>query len=479
MDQQQKIQAIAIAALAFLPVQVTRAAVDGNLVVWGYTTYDERDLQLPLRQLACTSWGTLALRVDGRVVFWGGQSDQKHLETGRIAPVPADADNVAQMSGGCGHAIAVRYDGTIRCWGDNAFGQADAPPGLSNITQVSAGLYHTIALVADGTVACWGAGKASGNTGTNVNYKQSVVPTALSGVKQVAGGGYHTAALKQDGTVVCWGAGASNSTTSPNCTQSLVPSTLRDVTQVAAGGYHNVALKQDGTVACWGAGASTIYQYNFKQSLVPTGLVGVSQVAAGGFHSIALKQDGTVVCWGAGTSENGNAARGQSMVPTDVAGVTQVSGGWLHTAALKSDGSFRCWGDGEQLQCGAPPQLASGGLQQISRGWAHFAAVTADGGVMCWGSNYWPYSPEYWVQSPFAGQCQVPSGLTDVIQVAAGGTFTLALQRNGMMRAWGDYIPGGRTSATGIAAISAGKNHYMLLTSDGHAKSFHSRWEGS
>jgi alpha-tubulin suppressor-like RCC1 family protein len=37
------------------------------------------------------------------------------------------------------------------------------------------------------------------------------------------------------------------------------------------------------------------------------------------------------------------------------------------------------------------------------------------------------------------------------------------------MKAWGSFIPGALTSATGIAAISAGENHCVLLSNEGRA----------
>jgi alpha-tubulin suppressor-like RCC1 family protein len=40
--------------------------------------------------------------------------------------------------------------------GDDGIGQTDVPPGLSKVTAVSAGAVHSLALRRDGTVAAWG-----------------------------------------------------------------------------------------------------------------------------------------------------------------------------------------------------------------------------------------------------------------------------------------------------------------------------------
>jgi alpha-tubulin suppressor-like RCC1 family protein len=61
----------------------------------------------------------------------------------------------------------VHADGSVWCWGDNAYGQlgdgTNVPhrmparvTGLSGATQVSAGEFHSCARLGDGRVACWG-----------------------------------------------------------------------------------------------------------------------------------------------------------------------------------------------------------------------------------------------------------------------------------------------------------------------------------
>ncbi|HKO93012.1 MAG TPA: hypothetical protein VJU61_17775, partial [Polyangiaceae bacterium] len=65
------------------------------------------------------------------------------------------------------HACARLSDGTVRCWGNNAFGQlgngtkdyASAPTPVSGLTGVQflvGGNVHACALLLGGTVQCWG-----------------------------------------------------------------------------------------------------------------------------------------------------------------------------------------------------------------------------------------------------------------------------------------------------------------------------------
>jgi hypothetical protein len=57
-----------------------------------------------------------------------------------------------QVAAGKDHTCVLTTDGTVACWGENAYGQATPPAG--SFTQVSVGQSHTCAVRTDGTVAC-------------------------------------------------------------------------------------------------------------------------------------------------------------------------------------------------------------------------------------------------------------------------------------------------------------------------------------
>src|SRR5262249_13910562 len=87
------------------------------------------------------------------------------------SPVPSPLlmpiDDVRSVSVGGEHTCALRGDGTLWCWGSNAWGQLgdgtfdDHGPvrveALSDVIAVEAGGVSTWAIVRGGSVFCWGS----------------------------------------------------------------------------------------------------------------------------------------------------------------------------------------------------------------------------------------------------------------------------------------------------------------------------------
>jgi len=78
----------------------------------------------------------------------------------------ANAAVAKEVAAGGSHVIVVKTDGTVWAWGRNSYGQLGngdwldqytpvQVAGLDNVATVSAGLYHSLAVRSDGTVrAC-------------------------------------------------------------------------------------------------------------------------------------------------------------------------------------------------------------------------------------------------------------------------------------------------------------------------------------
>ena len=274
----------------------------------------------------------------------------------------------------------------VLAWGSRSQGQSTVP-NLADVGVVSAGAEHSLALLRNGSVVAWGSNGAG----------QATVPTAaLSGVTKIAAGFAHNLACKTDGTLLAWGVSDSRTT---------IPAGITTATNVAAGGLHSLALLANGTVRAWG-------DSTFGQSTVPGTLTSVTAIAAGEHHSLALKSNGEVVGWGSNLAD-------QTTVPAAaLSGVTAIAAGWNHSLALKSNGSVIAWGLNNGGQTDVPAAAASG-VVQIAAGDTYSLALKTDGTVIAWGFTD--------AVNPVT---VVPTGVTQVAQLAAGGYHALALLSN-------------------------------------------------
>ena len=284
--------------------------------------------------------------------------------------VPAGLSNVVAVAGGGIHSLALRTDGTVVAWGGNspnANGQSDVPAGLTNVVAIDAGGYifdfggqvHSLALRADGTVIAWG----------EFGNGPVTVPNGLANVVSIAAGGDHDLALRADGTVVAWGV------------QAGVPPGLTNVVAVAAGVSHDLALRADGTVVAWGYNGWDASAPGPTD--VPVGLTNVIAIAAGCMHSLALRASGTVVGWGIYFSYDPESPGGERFdpvtIPSGLSNVVAVSSGEEFSAALKSDGRLVMWGPGwgDGSSTSVPPGLTN--VAAVSAGGGHCLVLIGGG----------------------------------------------------------------------------------------------------
>ncbi|HJN55035.1 MAG TPA: hypothetical protein QF646_01445, partial [Candidatus Poseidoniales archaeon] len=130
---------------------------------------------------------------------------------------------------------ALASDGTIRCWGDNRYGQL----GTGDQTDI---------------------GHKSADTGNNL---AALDFGASARATDVAFGDAHGCALFEDGTVRCWGANGHGQLGIGSTTPHYLPAPPVDLgthpdggpytaTAITAGSYHTCALLSDGKIKCWG-----------------------------------------------------------------------------------------------------------------------------------------------------------------------------------------------------------------------------------
>ena len=311
---------------------------------------------------------TIALKTDGTVWTWGNNNNGQlgdRTQTQRIAPVQVSGmTNVAAIAGGYSHTLALKTDGTVWSWGNNNDGQlgdgtqtqSTSPiqiVGLTNVKAIAAGYYltadimyqhsHSLALKNDGTVWTWGD-NAYGQLGDGTTIQRStpVQVSGLTNVSAIAGGNGRSFALKNDGTV--WGWGELWYIDGPICAgcapvdytrPSQILADVLNISSIAASD-HGVALITDGTVKTWDY---TYFHFSYN-GLGDGTITSVSAVAAGDLYTIALKNNGTVWTWGSnnygqlgdGTTTSSDApvkaifSTAVSAAPAALAGVTATAG---------------------------------------------------------------------------------------------------------------------------------------------------------
>ena len=203
---------------------------NGTVAAWGASTLTNPPAWLSnVVSVAAGLEYNLALRSDGTVVAWGngftnpvpGLSNAVSLTAGVNSPAGAYSQN----------NLNILRDGSVVGWtarimeGSNIFSFiTNLPPGLTNISAVRAGAQHYVALRGDGTLFSWG-NNASGQTN---------VPTGLSNVVAITCGSAFNLALRNDGTVVAWGDNTYN--------QTNFVSALSNVVGITASSQQSVAI---------------------------------------------------------------------------------------------------------------------------------------------------------------------------------------------------------------------------------------------
>lgn len=353
----------------------------------------------------------------------------------------------------------------------------------SGVEMVSAGSIHTVVLRSDGTVWAWGY-NGYGNLGDGTNTERHT-PVQVHGVNdmgfltdvsQVFTGTAHTVALRSNGTVCVWGwnkyGQLGNTINNGVNTANPIPmqiESLEGVIQISAGQCHTVALMNDGTIYAWGYNAygqlgniNNIGTDNPNPIPVKVeGLTGVSQISAVNTQTIALMNNGTVYAWGRNQyGQLGNVTNcgtdDPNPTPLEVEGLTgvvQVSTNGAHTVALKDDGTVYAWGYNRYGQLGnatnsgtntptpTPLQVTEFmGVIQVIAGGYYTVALKADGTVWAWGRNNHGQlgnATNSGTDTPNRTPLQV-DGLIDISQISAGIDHTVAIKNDGTVYAWGN-----------------------------------------
>ncbi len=515
----------------------------GTVVGWGDRLGGQAKPPRDLSNVVAVAAGyahSLALRADGSVVGWGWN------ESGKATP-PAELNNVVAIAAGYAHSLALKADGTVVGWGSDGDGRGTPPQGLKNVVGITAGYSHSLALRADGTVVGWG-----GNW-----FGQAEPPSGLSNVVSIAAGNVSSLAV----TAGDWGlksavprglvqrqsapfrlasgfagasscprsyqwyrdgialAGATNGTltvdsfafedmgsyrllAADSTRAVLTPPTdvyaylcevagegrIETLVDQAAGRVFVYAVPTAGwKLDHWEGGLSgTELQKSFVLSQENPSVVARAVFAPAMKITVSASVSGGLVI-GSGAYDERREVRvlaapdmgyrfshWEGDVPPGMESTNPLlfepaSNCTLRAIMVVSDDPREGWfkggtvvGWGANAYGQVDPPLGLSNVVEISAGGYHGLALTAEGTVAGWGGT---------------AELKPPSGLSNVISIAAGYGHSLAVRRDGTVLGWGQNRGGFMSFYIGqavppeglsnVVAVAAGDLHSLALKTDG------------
>ena len=223
--------------------------------------------------------------LEAGAVYCDGENTSGQLGTGSFAPatgfpaVGGALGTVVQLTATERTTCALIDDGTVKCWGDGAYGRlgngstedVHTPvqvPGLFNVIDFDFGWRHICAIEAadpgdtSGTVFCWGYNGAGAVGSTAMSVSTTPLSTGITDAVAVTGGEGHSCAVRVGGEVVCWGDGRQHQLGDGGPrenmrAQTTIPGFVANTTTPLIdageqGARTTCALSDVGNVYCWG-----------------------------------------------------------------------------------------------------------------------------------------------------------------------------------------------------------------------------------
>ena len=287
------------------------------------------------------------------------------------------------------HSCAILDDQSVKCWGRNQDGELgvgsttssfNTPQAINTLgtnrhaISLALGQGFTCALLDDGSIKCWGQDNFGqrgdgGGYGSDIRSPPSSAISLPAGrtATQISAGEFHVCALLDDASVVCWGKNSEGQLGDGTTTHRTAPVTTssfgsgHSASYISAGYDHTCALLTDGGVRCWGSnnngqlgdGTSTDRTSPPSSDInLGSGYTAIG-ISAGGGHTCAMLQDGDMKCWGARgggqLGDDSNFASGDQLTPVFVQG-----------SRVWQEGDFLTSPDVSGETCGISPTLPTG-----------------------------------------------------------------------------------------------------------------------
>ncbi|MBB3111588.1 alpha-tubulin suppressor-like RCC1 family protein [Paenibacillus phyllosphaerae] len=356
-------------------------------------------------------------------------------------------EKVTQVAAGFDHALVLTEDGTVYAWGDNTYGQVgigsakgiiSGPQkidGLPRITQISAGFRHSLALDADGRIWAWGNNVAGQlGTGDREDLRQPTLIEMPGAVTSISAGHRFSLATLDNEKVYGWGAKCAKDT----------KRTFAELMQLIGQSATGISYYVDANADPSSSDTQELCEFQgfvAVSSLTPIEileLAGSTQIVAGFGHVLALQPDGTV-------KSKGCNAYGQLGYPTaDIVpaetvpglnGIVQLAASTRHSLALDSKGQVWAWGADNTGQLGKnlgnlegvfDPEVVKGlpVIASIAAGHDFSIALDREGKVWAWGINTSEQAPG--IEAADYNSTPTRTSTAEVGHIIAGGAFVLA-----------------------------------------------------
>jgi alpha-tubulin suppressor-like RCC1 family protein len=429
---------------------------------------------------------------------------------------------IGEVSAGDFHTLIIDKNANKTwAWGFNSNGQLGDNSLTSRLTpvsvlgavktfcQIEAGGSHTVAIDKNGRAWGWGL-NGSGQLGDNSAASRLTPVSVLGAVKtfcKIAAGGSHTVAIDKNGRAWGWGFNSTgqlgdNSVTSQRTPVSVLGA-VKTFCQIAAGGSHTVAIDKNGRAWAWGANTTgQLGDNSVTSQRTPVSVLGAvktfCQIAAGGSHTVAIDKNGRAWAWGLNTTgQLGDNSTTLKLTPVSVLGAVKtfckIAAGDIHTVAIDKNGRAWAWGFNNNGRLGdnsvtsrLTPVSVLGAVKtfcQIAAGGSHTVAIDKNGIVWGWGLNSGGQLGNNAILSQRT-PVSVLGAVKTFCQIAAGGSYTVAIDKNGRAWAWGFNSTGqlGDNSVTSrltpvsvlgavktFCQIEAGSNHTVAIDKNGRA----------
>ncbi|MEI7027393.1 hypothetical protein WBG83_17025 [Paenibacillus sp. y28] len=356
-------------------------------------------------------------------------------------------EKVSQVAAGFDHSLALTAEGAVYAWGDNTYGQVginsakgvvSGPQKLSSlplITAVAAGFRHSMALDEGGRVWVWGNNIAGQlGTGDRIDVRKPTLIDLPGKAVRISAGHRFSLVTLDNGKVYGWGAKCEKDT----------KRTFAELMQLIGQSATGISYYVDANADPSSSDTQELCEFQgfvAVSSLIPVEipeLAGSLQIVAGFGHLLALQPDGTV-------KSKGCNAYGQLGYPTadivpaetipGLTNIVELAASTRHSIALDKDGRVWAWGANNTGQLGKnlgnlegvfDPEVVKGlpAIASISAGHDFSLALDRDGKIWAWGINTSSQAPG--IEAASYNSVPKLTSLFNTTTIAAGGAFVLA-----------------------------------------------------